>query len=100
MITARLELLRRRFPVAIGQDQYNTVLLFDIIKLVIRKPTIKLSLSYIMNYSYISPYKRLLLITCARCEMIMCRFHAFYNVKRTLGLYLDKTSTAHFILTL
>ena len=55
-------------------------MLYDIIKLVIRKPTIKLSLSYITYYSYISPYKRLLLITCARCEMIMCRFHAFYNV--------------------
>ena len=88
-----------------------------IIKLLIRKPTIKLSLSYITYYSYISQYKRLLLSFSARCEMIMCRFQAFYNVniqwavdvlskynplerKRSRELYLDKTSPAHCILTL
>ena len=38
------------------------VLYFYIIKLVIRNPTIKLSLSYITYYSYISPYKRVLLL--------------------------------------
>ena len=57
---------------SLNSNDFLVSSLFIIIKLVIRKSTIKLSLSYITNYSYISPYKRLLLITCARCEMIMC----------------------------
>ena len=41
---------------------FMNLFMYIIIKLVIRKPTIELSLSYITYYSYISPYKLVLLL--------------------------------------